>query len=132
MGTSQREDIGTIKDRLAAGISLAGAGPTTPALASSVAQAQSTTLVTGQKAVTNTAAALASSASYKNGIKLTCLATSTAPLYYGPSGVTATGATGGDELPAGTSVILPIADPAAIFVIAAANSTTTLSFAGLP
>jgi hypothetical protein len=106
----------------------AALGPTTPALSLSTIQASSTSIVTGQAAVTTTAAQLASTATYKNGIKLTNLSTSASPLFYGPSGVTATT---GDELPAGQSVVLPVSDPSLIYVITA-SSTATASFAGLP
>jgi hypothetical protein len=106
----------------------AALGPTTPAGSVSTVQAASTSLVTGQKAVTTTIAQLASTAVYKNGVKLTNLSTSTSPLFYGPSGVTATT---GDELPAGQSVVLPVTDPALIYLITA-SGTATASYAGLP
>jgi hypothetical protein len=125
-GTTGGDASAAKQDALSAQIP-AALGPTTPAASLSTVQALSAAIVTGQKAVTTSVAALATTATYKNGIKLTNLSTSASSIFYGPSGVSATT---GDELPVGQSVVLPLADPALIFVITA-SGTATATFAGL-
>lgn len=121
-----KEDATTLLAGLPAAL-----GPATSAASMSVVSAQSTSLVTGQQAVTNAAVKLngGTATAWKNGLRLKNLSTATAPLFYGVSGVT-TG--NGDELAAGESVVLPIADISLVYVIAAANSTATASWTGLP
>lgn len=90
----------------------------------------STSITTGQQAVTNTAAKLNGgvATSFTNGFRLKNLSTSTAPVFYGPSGVTTST---GDELAPGESVILPVADASTVYVIAVSAGTSTVSIAGL-
>jgi hypothetical protein len=90
----------------------------------------STSIVTGQQAVTATAAALNSgtATSWTNGFRLKNLSTSNASIFYGPSGVTTST---GDELAAGESVIIPVANIASVFVIAASTGSTA-SWTGCP
>ncbi len=91
----------------------AALGPTTPALSLSTVAAMSTTFATGQKACNGTAAALAATATYKNGIVITNTH-ATAILYYGNTGVlTSTGA----AIMPSTSHVVPFADPAGIFLV---------------
>lgn len=74
-----------------------------------MAQLPTTVFSTGQQDVTATAAKLnaGTPTSFSNGLRLKCLATSTAPLFYGNAGVTTST---GDEIAPGESVVLPIAD----------------------
>lgn len=85
---------------------------------------------TGQQAVTTVATALngGSLTQFTAGVKLTCLSNSTASLFMGTAGVTTST---GDELPPGSSVVLPISDVSGLYVVATANSTTMISWLGV-
>lgn len=102
-----------------------GAQPPTSAVA--VANAISSTFSTGQKAVTNSALALGSSTTYRNGFALTNLSTSTASVFIGTASVTTST---GFELAIGASIVIPVQDIATIYVIAASAGTSTVSWIG--
>lgn len=91
--------------------------------------ALSSQFVTGQQSVTASALALNSgtATNFQNGVKVTCLSSSTVSVFLGKSTVT-TGT--GDELPPGQSVVLPIQDISSIYVIAA-SAAATVSWLGL-
>lgn len=91
--------------------------------------ALSSQFTTGQQAVTASAVQLNSgtATNFQNGVKLTCLSSSTVSAFIGKSGVTTST---GDELPPGQSVILPIADISSVYVIATGTGAT-LSWLGL-
>jgi hypothetical protein len=95
-----------------------------------MAELPTTTFVTGQQAITGAAAKLnaGSPTNLSKGFRLKNLSTSTAPMFYGNSGVTTTT---GDELAPGESVVLPIADLSTVYVIATTSGTTKVSWVGL-
>jgi hypothetical protein len=127
---SQLDDLDVKDDSGALWTRIFGGGPAAPGASVSVTQAESVTFATGQQAVTGTAAKLngGTATSWGNGFRLKCLSTSTASLFYGPSGVTTST---GDELAPGESVVLPMSDISSVYVIAVSASTATASWVGL-
>lgn len=93
----------------------------------STLSALSTSFATGQLAVTAVAQALGSATSYKNGVVLTNMSSSSTSVFVGPSGVTTTT---GFELQVGSSIILPIQDISTIYAIASAVGSR-VSYLGL-
>lgn len=90
-------------------------------------------LSAGQLAVPATASPLPATFTPPSGavsgqglrVVLGCTKASTAPLYYGPSGVTPTT---GKEVPPGTSDTIFVGDTAQIYVVAASVSTATATW----
>lgn len=85
---------------------------------------------TGQQAVTNAAVALngGTRTAFSGGIVLKNLTASTTSLFYGITGVTTNT---GCELPPGAADTLPISDISSVYIIAASNSTATVSWVGI-
>jgi hypothetical protein len=90
--------------------------------------APSSQFATGQVAVLTTPTQLsATPTNFTNGVKLTSLSGNSVSLFIGGSAVTITT---GDELPAGSSVILgSVQDLSSVYAVSA--SSTTLTFLGL-
>ena len=88
-------------------------------IASDQAQTALTSIVTGQQAVTATAAVLPTNTAKQVCIKV--LTAGTQDVYYGPSGVTTAN---GNQLSAGDAVCLAISNSNLVYVIAASTGST--------